>query len=805
MSSDPPHEFRVSLRSRPVRTAFLVDIRSESAEAEIDECIRFSSGLWGGRRNPIIPTAAGEVLEPWWKILKASDPDVVVAFHALNDALLARLNRIVAPGRIIEVAESERYSRGSAPSLMSPTTTRALGVTDIPRYMHAARRVFLPARFFYIHGWSGAPRNHFIYRTLGVIRDESGSLFFNIFWDIPHEEIDADRISTVDLLDRLCSHDRSVTPLELSIEYSQSTFHQALTPQDPFDHIQIVIGDGLLDAIHYWNRGINAFGGIDIGPRTIWLSESDVNDAAVTEAICRWLEKRSLPGPKKFASVFSTTVGEGALRHYSEVLQNRLSIPVMPTRLDEASGLEVGQPVLPRWGLQKSAILLLPHSGVTINAEPPEFLATGNRDVGWMVDVELEGLHPGDASISTTSSLPQRIGVGRALFEGREKTLSARVTNLGLPSSFIFASSFIAPAIHLRLPSALDLFSAAIDWNQSNTKLTHSRRPVRFGPLRVSEKGRYLAGLIRLFGDIRNAAQYFEDPFWSEFSTRLAGDPEQRRQQTEHRLLTYLREESGREGSREVATDERLGTLARGLSGRVALPEEMEGSITMAGLRSIAGQTGRKAREVVAELGTYLARGVVMQGSQVLCGSCGSATWYSVDELATEVRCRGCWTGVQLGPGPKWSFRLNALVREGMRRHGLVPVIKVLGGLFRSGGDELGLLPCLDVREAGSNEVFTDLDIATIVGGEVILGEVKESPEGYRSSDLEKIAAIATEFLPDRVTLWSGPGEWPESMKEPLRLFEGTLRAMGVGFSHETVPRTRRRQEESRPPTSQVG
>jgi hypothetical protein len=127
-----------------------------------------------------------------------------------------------------------------------------------------------------------------------------------------------------------------------------------------------------------------------------------------------------------------------------------------------------------------------------------------------------------------------------------------------------------------------------------------------------------------------------------------------------------------------------------------------------------------------------------------------------------------------------------------------VPVIKVLGKLFQWGGEEIGSLPCLDVFEAGKEERYTDIDIAAIADGKMVLGEVKVSPDGYGQADLQKLEVLAAEFLPDKVTLWSGPGEWPEAMTDPLREFEEKLGAMEVGFSRESVPLTNARLDRAR-------
>jgi hypothetical protein len=131
-------------------------------------------------------------------------------------------------------------------------------------------------------------------------------------------------------------------------------------------------------------------------------------------------------------------------------------------------------------------------------------------------------------------------------------------------------------------------------------------------------------------------------------------------------------------------------------------------------------------------------------------------------------------------PEQRWHYRLNSLARAAHAEHGLLPVVLVLGQLLMDARSAFLFAPCLDLFENDDKGPVGDLDIAVILDGQFVIGEVKQSQDKFDEATFSKMEAVARRLLPDILLFASMDREpTPPITKEIVRLTEA-LRPMGI-------------------------
>jgi hypothetical protein len=141
--------------------------------------------------------------------------------------------------------------------------------------------------------------------------------------------------------------------------------------------------------------------------------------------------------------------------------------------------------------------------------------------------------------------------------------------------------------------------------------------------------------------------------------------------------------------------------------------------------------------------------GVLLMGVQARCPSCGYREWHHLDDARQILRCGGCNTSFPIPPEPRWHYRLNSLARAAHAQHGLLPVVLVLGQLLMDARSAFLFAPCLDVFEKDAKGPAGDLDIAVILDGQFVIGEVKQSRNGFDEAAFNTMESVARRLLPD--------------------------------------------------------
>jgi hypothetical protein len=129
-----------------------------------------------------------------------------------------------------------------------------------------------------------------------------------------------------------------------------------------------------------------------------------------------------------------------------------------------------------------------------------------------------------------------------------------------------------------------------------------------------------------------------------------------------------------------------------------------------------------------------------------------------------------------------WSYRLNGLVDAACNAHGLVPVVLVLNQLLGQCRDSFVYVPpmaLIGVRDGEETRVG-ELDIVCLMDGELIVGEVKETTEGFQTSDFDDMIRYAEMIRPDRVLFSALSPASSSFVSTQVERVAGALEPLGV-------------------------
>jgi hypothetical protein len=292
--------------------------------------------------------------------------------------------------------------------------------------------------------------------------------------------------------------------------------------------------------------------------------------------------------------------------------------------------------------------------------------------------------------------------------------------------------------------------------------------------VRLSDKGRYAAGVIDLFGGLQGASQFFGNSFWRSVVEHVCHRTPQsdaaaltplvnKLTKTRTRLLNSL--QSGDvdwlasyvlQRSRDLPSHE-IDVTWKWLEERyimqrrrylAAHPDYLHG---VPAARTAIQPSGRSieeddaANELRASLQQYVESGVFFQGVRYRCPTCGLAFWRSVSNSAARIECEGCGESVATRVESEWVYRLNTLVRNAVSYHGVLPVIWTLASL-RWGPRTMFLYsPGVALfRNWDDAAADAELDIACIRDGALIAVEVKTSSREFDDESLTSLRDVAT-------------------------------------------------------------
>jgi hypothetical protein len=291
----------------------------------------------------------------------------------------------------------------------------------------------------------------------------------------------------------------------------------------------------------------------------------------------------------------------------------------------------------------------------TINLLRPKFATQDLPHAGWCVDfsIDFKPQNFGHTNVQPKWIVPKRAGMARAFFSPSRR---ARATDGGSVCTEIQAEE---RSLGLRIPGDHELFSYVLDQIPVGDTKQKEWTPGRFGQLSVSNQGRYFSGLLDLFGGLRATFHHFFDPFWRKTFSDLAGRKVEESDSAvseAQEILFKLNSETGAiENHRE-----QIGAARAELERywHKHAPKSEINAVTKKDLKAAYSRMKQERKNISNdlhfhpnesfekdrwdELSDLIALNVLIQGSALVCRSCGSKPWYPVEELKPSIHCKGC-------------------------------------------------------------------------------------------------------------------------------------------------------------------
>jgi hypothetical protein len=342
---------------------------------------------------------------------------------------------------------------------------------------------------------------------------------------------------------------------------------------------------------------------------------------------------------------------------------------------------------------------------------------------------------------------------------------------------------FLRPAIMAQFSTAtpdeevvMSLFLKQPYLAPRETPLLKVERP--YSGVQPWDKGRYLNGLIGLFGSLAAAYRVLADGFWQKTFMEMASPSRNSTERKRQQVLSALKAEYKRKERKETVTEpEEWASLVEAairitprrlknptaISDYETLLEKWQAALAEHADHEpnlLARQTDIQA-ESEGDLQNSIERrcqeGVLAQGHRWNCHHCLHTNWASVSSISPILTCEICRTERPLPADFRWHFYLNDFLAEGLREHGMLGLVWCLGQLQYHAKESFFFAPPLalyreipaDRRAAPDKEV----DICCVVDGQFVVGEVKESDREINDALGDDLIQLAKDVQADKVVI----------------------------------------------------
>lgn len=726
--------FSVLTTYRPRCVAFLVDLAHEAIDQILDHIVTFNMNSWGGAYNPIIPISQGVLLPGFRPLLEVADPDIVYSFAELSREQIAQLDDDYDPTRFVQHNFDQN---GLSPWIPNQATiervillTKAKSQITVSGFTNQRAGDTFSLRNF------GVASAAYDLSATGQIKVQS-------------ESVDACELAN------LISSGKVVSPRYLSTLAPLK--RQFASRGVGFWEFCIYYGSSPWNFLLFWNAAYRT----GVADRAIphWVQEAWLPDGMATEDSVRpllHLLRKRLFSEEQSVRILSYERTASEMESLAEIIKAKTRRDVSCMRVAPATFWDT--PIVDHHALRPS---LLQHDHVrgshffTSVNRPDQVL---DRDESWMADVQIQSV--GSDEKVGWWHFPRRSTVAQAV----HSTTPSRILSGGCLS--VEASSRTVQ-LDFKLPSRMEFFTELLNPRHRYSNTTD----VRYGlsayavdnPVRLSDKGRYFEGVVRLFGGLDQAIRWIEHDYWQRVFLDLSVP--RHSQQALNKLKKDIRRRADSfiaefSRDREAAVSLLASDALRSLHHIQRITETFAFDDLKAGLQK-RGPSSQKPSvsscddaELKRSLTTLCSNGVFLQGCDVRCQRCLSIYWYDINVLAATFNCYGCRSEIALPVELRWRYKLNDLMRAAVRDHGVIPVIRTIAGLKRQSQGFFRALAGVDiVRPSGNGDLKNEIDLCWVSDGEFGISEIKTSSQDFTSSEIDKAIKLAKAVRPDVVLL----------------------------------------------------
>ena len=807
------HELPASkayIRPRPVRVAYLVE-ENERWKTMLDAIVAEAFGQWGGRFSLIVPCETGAIRPAYIPWLETYDPDIIYSYVDLSDAVIERYHEKLGPAFLVRHdfhRREERDLHAYRPHL----PVAPLSALSVVAMLTRGDMISAPRPVALVDTQLGTPPSLFLQENFGcysqslspwpIARDMGDYLKPVIF--VP-QHIQAGRhimpraegeivSSEKELIDRVASQRdlRGLAQISASfaprIELGDMIWSRT---------VNLLVGDLFADRLIFWNALHHTPVWLGGGIAALKVSQDDLNDADRFNAIVNIIKNRIyLPvgGNASHAHIVvrSASVPAEELQQIANRLHlaNKFNaytwehlasvdapVPSASALKNARDHVEPGSPFQPHDWHEVAftedtfrPTLVLPRH-LRDAAQLPASAKQGH----WQLDLDIERTvdHSWVQNVQHHWRLPRRLRMVGAFtrgyrLHGMSSVCMPRSTASGL-LSLTCATEGTLPELNVPTDEAAFRYAicAARDW----WPFVRSDAKPKPGPaldMRPSDKGRYLTTLLRMSGNIHRAKEIFLSQFWKERFELLGSTPKA----TDDRVAAVTQRLKKRFKGGKIASDDEWSRLASTVLAEARAERFPSHYLKFDDLRTEfdafrnaywaknpaatpRDEWDEHERRSLAASAKYLCqREILHQGHEWRCRQCFNNNWVSLDDLKRVMVCEVCGRNEPAPVANSWHFKINGFVLEGLREHGLLPIVWCLAkcaeratmSYFYLDPHEL----FFSVKTTNKGASDAELDLLVVSDGVVRLVEGKASGQGI---EIDKTAELAKRLRPDVVTL----------------------------------------------------
>jgi hypothetical protein len=734
---------------RHLRLLFLVD--SHVSGDFLEHLFMHNYQLWGGRYNPVIPVN-DQRLSPYYSNLIGNfDPDIVYYTEQIGLEAAQRICENLHPKELIQLDPNGRDNfPGVYAHYLLPEAQR-----QATRFMRSFELVYF--------------QRHEV---------DTQTSFYNLSFGITNQYVEditlanGYNISTLDVTNigdtnRRIAAERPFFNCFLSTQQAEYTY---LRPSNEweFNCLELVVydeGQPFEDLIYFWNRALSQ------NPR-----------GEILQLIASRQQLELLMGDKSFFGnllqavardnsiyLHSLSLPTDVLEGYRATLQ--ASYPGVAYRI-------AGDRTFPR-------ILRAEKHPYRRELSINKNLLLGNKDhlrfpaPNWSADHQLKsGYYVYDAEFYRESDL-----LTNQIKFPYDTTLQFV---LGLHDSRVnkdhHVSFFLSPekqTLDIHIPTTDEIFNCRL---HSRTKFGASIELPTKG-LRIGDAGLKLRSFVNLFdGSLISCAEVLMERFWVDLI--LGQSTGARKKQFEFKRIVQkegdpvdevfristgvsnIHNNDGTfnhldlESERHLIYLEHAGPIREFLVAHDQLMNDDELIAYM-----IRSEEEDFKDHIDPDLQYLIDRDALFIGMKVKCKNCGSNSWYNLAELKNKMSCKGCLQEIIPALESRLYYRFNDIVynnlsSDSVKRektfHGNYIVLRTLA-FFASrhhANYSFNWSPCLDIAiKSGNGYARTDIDLAMIDQGKLIIGEAKASASDFNAKQFEQLCLMLQAIKPDVLIL----------------------------------------------------
>lgn len=762
--------YSIYYENRPFKVAFLVNIQSKTEELT-DLVIEYNREKWGGRFNPIIPTDGITIKKDYWKFLRGYDPDIIFTTVELDNVLRKKIQIFLTPLRVETIKDIKQpfIQLSEDPISISPTKAT---ISKISRsffeeestlvYFEFGKKVSSVVRKFVLRNFGTYETGRTLPTYLKNALDKCNTKVFTI------KSIASLNKALLEIGD---FRNKYVFPSQICA----TTNHvKNVEHSDSCERFDIIIGDSYQETIYSWNRILNQIYWLREKITQLWLPEELASNPKLTEGLSKFINKYAEYIGKNPHRVNFVTFSVD-LRTFQKTYKS------LGKKIYHLKSIEkYKSPLFPHFAENYPGFILkrgldffranTTEQHLTINE--PEISEENMGGQYWFTDLYIQYRPETFVSIIGKNHLWQLPRRNSLLSDLRFFNKPARINELGTFSILMKRKSSFEPDENLlivHLPSDKEIFGSLICGNSYQNFDSDQREAFLSRPYyttRTSLMGKPLRGILSLFSDLHSVYSLIGERYIRTMFEIMSNKRSYKDAKLVESLLTdFKRKKLGT--SVNLTTDDGLRWLAEktikiskdlGNKEKTLLFSEF---LTVAEQETaeynIAHKTNKfkvNKEDIQNKLTDLIRSRILLSGITTNCPRCGEKNWYSINNIKQEVVCNGCQYEFVVPAEQRWSYKLNSMVRSAFTEYGTIPILLVLGQLFMEARGSFMFIPCTDLITKTTTNKYrteTDLDIVCIVDGEFIIGEVKQSIDGFAQSDFDKIQRVAKQLKPDRV------------------------------------------------------